>query len=803
MSYKLRAVLHGHSADVKDVEASLTSTGALISASRDKTAKLWLPIENGYSLRRTFKGHTKYVSCVTSMEPSEEFPSGLILTGCQDGKVRGYLPDVEDPLFQLDGHTENVTSLYLSKFGTLISGSWDKTAKVWFNRKCTMTLTGHDLAVWCVAILPGVGLMLTGSADRTIRIWKTGTCEHVLKGHTDAVRGLAILSSEHFLSCSNDATVRRWSTAGECLGTYYGHDNYIYSISLLPNGIDWVTSGEDRSMRVWENNAVVQTVFLPAISVWSVSALPNGDVATASSDGVIRVFTKDPERYGSAEVQSLFEDELSKSSLAAQQELGGVKVSDLPGPEALYEPGRKDGQTKMVRSGDKVSVHSWSMAEQKWSKIGDVVGAAGGSESTSGKKLYQGKEYDYVFDIEIDEPKSTLKLPFNVSDDPYMAAQKFIHKHDLSQYYLEEIANHIVKNTGGQTLGLDAGGNADPLTGGYSYSAGGLQQGTVSAGSAVDPFTGSGAYVSGGGGAGEGQDRRGAPPPDPWMQGAYRTEEGMDTTENCSNNAAPNPYFPQTNFLRFDQALRPDAMISKLKEFNQQVEENQRLAEAELEAMPSLALDAADNAQGVAGLAMPLDWPDQKVFPVLDLVRLILLHPHNQKHILQKEFLDKLFSVCLKHLDKCSPPPNQMLALRILTNLFSTEQGEDFLLMYRDSVMSRIFEGLFPVVNDNKNIQVAAATVMLNYSVSLSKRPKEEDGQVQALSILGVNFIAFILDWEARFRTLVSIGTLLTASKDNLEYAKTLDVREGVRGWKVLEGPDKCTRCAEFIINML
>jgi hypothetical protein len=25
----------------------------------------------------------------------------------------------------------------------------------------------------------------------------------------------------------------------------------------------------------------------------------------------------------------------------------GVKVSDLPGPEALYEPGRKDGQTKV------------------------------------------------------------------------------------------------------------------------------------------------------------------------------------------------------------------------------------------------------------------------------------------------------------------------------------------------------------------------------------------------------------------------------------------------------------------------
>ena len=33
---------------------------------------------------------------------------------------------------------------------------------------------------------------------------------------------------------------------GDCLGTYYGHENYIYSIALLPNGTDWVTSGEDR-----------------------------------------------------------------------------------------------------------------------------------------------------------------------------------------------------------------------------------------------------------------------------------------------------------------------------------------------------------------------------------------------------------------------------------------------------------------------------------------------------------------------------------------------------------------------------
>jgi hypothetical protein len=44
----------------------------------------------------------------------------------QDGKIRGYLPDVEDPLFILEGHTENVSSLYASKFGTIISGTRDR-----------------------------------------------------------------------------------------------------------------------------------------------------------------------------------------------------------------------------------------------------------------------------------------------------------------------------------------------------------------------------------------------------------------------------------------------------------------------------------------------------------------------------------------------------------------------------------------------------------------------------------------------------------------------------------------------------
>ena len=354
--------------------------------------------------------------------------------------------------------------------------------------------------------------MVTASADKLIKLWKGRSCTHTLSGHTDAVRSLAVISSTEFLSAGNDASVRRWSSSGDCIGTYYGHGNCIYSIALLGGG-SWVTSGEDRSVKVWKDNVVAQTIYLPAIYVWSVAALANGDIAAATSDGCVRVFTCDPARQASKEVQEIFETELLKVALAAQQDLGGVKVIELPGLEAQYKPGGRDGQQKMARTGYAASDHSWNMANKNWDMVGDVVGAAGGSTENSGKKLYMGKVYDFVFDIEIDKPLVSLKLPYNTTDSPFMAAQQFIHKHNLSQYYMEEIVQHIITHSGGQKLGAE--------TGGSSYSAGPLQGGggapAVIGGAAsgfYDPPFGGG-VVSGSAGVGM---RQGAGCKRPWME---------------------------------------------------------------------------------------------------------------------------------------------------------------------------------------------------------------------------------------------------------------------------------------------
>ena len=99
-------------------------SGALLTVRRDKTGRMWyedvgpslinIVILNTRYLHED-KGHTKYLSRATYQEPIEAFPSGLDFTRCQDGKVRAFLPDIKDPLFQLDGHVcrEVSSSSYL------------------------------------------------------------------------------------------------------------------------------------------------------------------------------------------------------------------------------------------------------------------------------------------------------------------------------------------------------------------------------------------------------------------------------------------------------------------------------------------------------------------------------------------------------------------------------------------------------------------------------------------------------------------------------------------------------------------
>lgn len=162
-----------------------------------------------------------------------------------------------------------------------------------------------------------------------IRLFRRGKQALVFKGHTGVVRALAKIRIEDidgslFASASNDGSVRIWSLKGDAVTVLGGHDSFIYALVSLPDAVGGglASSGEDGIVKIWndEEGDEEQAIQLPALSseshslpplssradercprtVWSLAALPNGDLAIGCSDHLIWVFTRDESRRADA-----------------------------------------------------------------------------------------------------------------------------------------------------------------------------------------------------------------------------------------------------------------------------------------------------------------------------------------------------------------------------------------------------------------------------------------------------------------------------------------------------------------------
>lgn len=463
--FKLSTTLQGHEQDVRAVVAP--SSDLIVSGLRDATARVWHPHNHGNWASEVpvdstiaFQSPTNaFINAVTFV-PSDSEPllaaagqeAIIYLTLPQDNFVK---PGDDYGKYQLIGHSGNICSLSY-KDGLIISSSWDSTAKVWDLDllQVKFDLQGHAYSVWDAKIVDAASnTFLTCSADRTIRKWVGNKEVKQYKGHDDVVRKLLILpGNKTFASASNDTTIRIWDLeTGDLLNTLYGHDSFVYDLAVLSNG-DLVSCGEDRTVRIWRDSKVIQAITLPCISVWCVSVLPNDDFVVGSSDNQLRVFTRSSDRVA-PEYQLQEFKQLVQESAISEQSVDDLKKTDIPSYEALEKPGKQEGSTIMVKSpAGVIEAHQWSGGE--WVKIGDVVGSAGTSGS---KKEYLGKMYDYVFDVDVEDGKPPLKLPFNINENPYAAAERFLADNELPASYLQEVVQFIEQNTAGVQLEEQSG----------------------------------------------------------------------------------------------------------------------------------------------------------------------------------------------------------------------------------------------------------------------------------------------------------------------------------------------------------
>lgn len=421
---------------------------------------------------------SEYVNSLNFFPPNQEHPDGLVLSGGKDTIIEVKSPSrqsTDNAERLLIGHSHNVCTIDVSPEGKyVVSGGWDGQGRVWNLEKweTEFTLGGHDgKAVWSTIAIDET-TVATGCADKSIRIFdlQQSSAGEVLPRSTiytpDVVRALCKVPSNHpscadIASASNDGIVRLWKLNGQQIEELHGHESFIYCLAALPSG-ELASAGEDRTVRIWRGSECVQTITHPAISVWTVAVnSESGDIVTGASDGIGRVFSRNAERVADAETLQQLEESI-KASAIPQQQLSGINKEKLPGPDFLStKSGSKEGQVQMIKDDNgSVTAHQWSMSQQEWVNVGTVVDAVG---STGKKVEYNGDSYDYVFDVDIEDGKPPLKLPYNLSENPYERATKFLSDHELPLTYLDNVANFITQNTQGATLGSQQqSGGPDP-----------------------------------------------------------------------------------------------------------------------------------------------------------------------------------------------------------------------------------------------------------------------------------------------------------------------------------------------------
>ncbi|GAA5970030.1 hypothetical protein JCM11641_000240 [Rhodosporidiobolus odoratus] len=488
--YRLGALLQAHTNDVRSLAAvnSPTSThNRFISGSRDRTARLWEQREvsggpsNGWKQVADWddEGWVNAVSFLPARENEEDQGGHLVAAGA-DSLIHLYplshpSSAPSTPSYTLAGHAHNVCAIRCSREGRrIVSASWDMTARVWEWRnglgegmdedskgkwECERVLVGHGAAVWDVLLLEGKeNAVLTACADGFVRIFDGVEVEFVLKGHEGPVRTLAKLLPEDascalFASASNDGTIRIWNhETGEALTVLGNQDSFVYSLVCLPStsGGGLASSGEDGIIKIWneEDGEEDQQIVVPALSVWSLAALPNGDLACGCSDNLIWIFTRDASRIADEETTRDYETRLSKHKSSKQ-------ASSSPrteGEEALNKPGSKEGEVKLLRIEEHVQAYQWNGAS--WTEVGEVVSAEVAAEADApsasaapSKMEHEGTLYDYVFAIDVKDDEPPLRLPYNLDDDPYTVATAFIQQHSLPESYLEQIVHFIRTST--------------------------------------------------------------------------------------------------------------------------------------------------------------------------------------------------------------------------------------------------------------------------------------------------------------------------------------------------------------------
>ncbi|KAI7858976.1 WD40-repeat-containing domain protein [Circinella umbellata] len=195
---------------------------------------------NKYNVR-VLRGHTDGVMCLQFCDANN-----ILITGSYDKTVKVWSLDTGETIRTLEGHTRCVRALQFDN-AKLVTASMDNTLKIWdwHAGRCIRTLEGHTGGV--LSLHFDSKLLASGSTDMTIRVWDfhRGEC-CTLMGHTEWVNSVRICSQDNLLvSGSDDSTIRLWDLqTRSCVKVFNGHVGQVQIALPSPRGFKHRFNGE-------------------------------------------------------------------------------------------------------------------------------------------------------------------------------------------------------------------------------------------------------------------------------------------------------------------------------------------------------------------------------------------------------------------------------------------------------------------------------------------------------------------------------------------------------------------------------
>ncbi len=211
--------LYGHTKSVNAL--SILNNNDIVSGAEDGTLKVWnstsfqlkanilSPIAPGV----TNNGHIGSLAIL---------PNNMIFSGIVKGDI-GYIEIWKIEKFQIQtewksfdiDHDNYVKVLKILDDSYVICGDYDANIKILnsTNFRLIYTLNGHNASIRSLAILSNKNKIVSGSYDKTIKIWQSQSpyeCVATLYGHTDYVLALAILPNSNIVSGSRDRIIKIW-----------------------------------------------------------------------------------------------------------------------------------------------------------------------------------------------------------------------------------------------------------------------------------------------------------------------------------------------------------------------------------------------------------------------------------------------------------------------------------------------------------------------------------------------------------------------------------------------------------------